>query len=80
VKESGVVLKLEYRWDCDFTYSYSCDPELEMKRVDNMAAGAPTGFEYDRFLYYKDENGTLMRDRWRTKGIRLLMSSEGIAK
>jgi hypothetical protein len=54
VKDEGAVIRLEYRWDCDFTYSWACDPELEVTRVDNLAPGKPTGFQFERFLYYKD--------------------------
>ena len=51
---------------------------MELERVDNKAEGKPNGFYYDRYLKYKQDD-EFYRDKWRVYGVRILLSSEGVA-
>lgn len=78
IRNTGAVLRVKLDWDCDVTSSYSCSPDLTVDRLDNMGSGEPLGFNFDKYLYY-NENNIPYRDHQNVTGIRILVESSGRA-
>lgn len=74
IHETGAVIRLRYKWECNFTWHYDCSPDLEIERVDNVAHGKPNGFHYTRTFSYK-QDGQWYRDKWKVYGVRILLTS-----
>ena len=77
IKITGGVIRIKIAWDCSITWSNSCSPKIESKRLDDIS-GVPIGFAFDRYFYYT-ENGEKYRDYLNTTGIRIVVESSGRA-
>mmetsp|Transcript_4859 Transcript_4859/g.4733 ORF Transcript_4859/g.4733 Transcript_4859/m.4733 type:complete len:204 (-) Transcript_4859:8-619(-) len=78
IKDTGAVIKVKLHWECDATWSPSCDPDITAERVDNSTGGEAIGFYYSRYIYYEEER-VKYRDHWNSTGIKFVLSSTGKA-
>lgn len=77
-RESGAVIRVRTDWDCDITWSFGCSPDINIKRLDDIADGSPVGFRTQRVFNYKDADVDY-RDIWYITGVRFVIEARGRA-
>jgi hypothetical protein len=76
VNDTGMLLAINTKWDCDFDQADKCEPVIQFLRLDNPHSKLSQGYNFRTVEFLHDKYGA--RELTKRYGIRVILIIDGI--